>query len=152
MNYLEIGLFEGCLLLWMFENILTHPTARATGIDPFDWADRKPFLSNLNASGFAEQVTTIIGFSQEEMRALPLRMFDIIYIDGSHAADDVLEDAILSARLLKPGGLLIIDDYLWDTDLLDRPLLGLNTFYRLYGQRFDVIHSGYQLILKARAE
>ena len=51
--------------------------------------------------------------SQVVLRRLPLETYDIIYIDGSHATSDVLEDAVLSYRLLKPGGLLIFDDYHW---------------------------------------
>ena len=47
------------------------------------------------------------------LRRLPLESFDIIYIDGSHAVNDVLEDAVLSFRLLKPEGILIFDDYRW---------------------------------------
>lgn len=39
--------------------------------------------------------------------------FDLIYIDASHDAVDVLADAILSFRLLKVGGVIIFDDYLW---------------------------------------
>ena len=37
---------------------------------------------------------------------------DLIYIDGSHLAKDVLSDAILSWKLLKPSGVMIFDDYL----------------------------------------
>jgi hypothetical protein len=116
-DYLEIGIFEGQSLLWILENILTHPTARATGIDPFSdpsytsgsKADnyKEIFYSNLNASGSEDKTRIIEGYSQTELRKLPLKSFDIIYIDGSHNSADVLEDAILSWRLLKDGGILI---------------------------------------------
>jgi hypothetical protein len=33
--------------------------------------------------------------------------------DGSHRARDVLEDAVLSWPLLKVGGIMLFDDYLW---------------------------------------
>ena len=154
LRYLEVGLYEGRSLLWMLENILTHPTARVTGIDPFVGTGteevQKRYFANLDKSGFAEKVTTIVGYSQVELRKLPLHSFDIIYIDGSHFADAVLEDAVLSARLLRPGGLLIFDDYLWELDEpeSDRPFLALNMFHGLYGDQFDVVHSGWQLILK----
>ena len=39
--------------------------------------------------------------------------FDFIYIDGSHQAPDVLCDAVLAFKLLKVGGTLGFDDYLW---------------------------------------
>ena len=43
--------------------------------------------------------------------------FDLIYIDGSHQAPDVLCDAVLAFRLLKVGGYLFFDDYLWSEPL-----------------------------------
>ena len=39
--------------------------------------------------------------------------FDFVYVDGSHQAPDVLVDAVLSALLLRKGGLLVFDDYFW---------------------------------------
>ena len=34
-HYLEIGVNQGRSAIWMLENILTHPTAKLTGIDLF---------------------------------------------------------------------------------------------------------------------
>jgi predicted O-methyltransferase YrrM len=42
--------------------------------------------------------------------------FDVVYIDGSHQAPDVLADAVLSFHLLRVEGLMIFDDYLWSED------------------------------------
>lgn len=39
--------------------------------------------------------------------------FDLVYIDGSHYSHDVLSDAVLSFPLLKVGGHMLFDDYLW---------------------------------------
>jgi len=46
-NYLEIGVFEGMSVLWMLENILTHPTAKVTGIDPYI---NENYISNVKLS------------------------------------------------------------------------------------------------------
>ena len=35
LRYLEVGVFEGRSLIWMFENILTHKSCRAVGVDNF---------------------------------------------------------------------------------------------------------------------
>lgn len=43
--------------------------------------------------------------------------FDFIYIDGSHQAPDVLCDAVLAFKLLRVGGTLGFDDYLWMDEL-----------------------------------
>jgi predicted O-methyltransferase YrrM len=44
--------------------------------------------------------------------------FDLIYIDGSHAAADVMTDAVLSYLLLNVGGVILFDDYVWKPDEL----------------------------------
>ena len=45
LRYLEIGVFEGRSLLWMLENILTHPSSAATAIDMFPGDLEKKFGS-----------------------------------------------------------------------------------------------------------
>lgn len=47
--------------------------------------------------------------------------FDFAYIDGSHQATDVLCDAVLAFRLLRNGGLMVFDDYLWSEPLAGGP-------------------------------
>ena len=47
LQYLEIGVYEGRSILWMLENVLTHPTSNATGIDIFPGQLKERFLDNL---------------------------------------------------------------------------------------------------------
>ena len=154
-QYLEIGLFEGGSSMWVLENIITHPTAPLTGIDPFEdtnsYESQFPsyperFQRNLGKSGAAERTTVIAGFSQIEMRRLPLNYYDIIYVDGSHTHQDALEDAVLAVRLLKTGGVLIIDDY----GQIYNVYRAANDFFKAFGNQFDVTHKGLQLILTKR--
>ena len=123
-HYLEVGLWEGRSFFWVLDHVLTHPTSTATGIDI---VLGETLQENLARSGAAERVTLIRGASQAELRKLPARRYDVIYIDGSHTADDVLEDMVLSWRLLAPSGLMILDDYGW-TGAGDWP----DRFYRLW--------------------
>ena len=46
-------------------------------------------------------------------------LFDLVYIDGSHSAKDVLLDSLLAWRLLRPGGAMIWDDYEWALPWVD---------------------------------
>lgn len=39
--------------------------------------------------------------------------FDFFYVDGSHQAPDVLSDAVMGYHLLRTGGIIAFDDYLW---------------------------------------
>jgi SAM-dependent methyltransferase len=156
LRYLEVGTFEGRSLFWVLEQILTNASSTAVGIDPYlgKWGASKEeiFRRNLERSGAGDRVKLIKGLSQVELRKLPLQSFDIVYIDGSHAAADVLEDAVLAWRLLKPGGMLIFDDYLWrpGTPLEDRPRKAIDDFHWFFKDRFDVVHSDYQVFLRRR--
>ncbi len=151
-NYLEIGVYEGRSLIWMLENVLTHSTSKATCIDIFPGDLKEKFLTNLKLSGFKDKVTIITGRSQIELRYLPINSFDIIYIDASHNAGDVLADAVLSWSLLKDGGLLIFDDYLYKTELPIelRPKFAIDAFMTAYGYHIEVVHQDYQVILRKR--
>ncbi len=149
-NYLEIGVFEGGTLIWVLENILTHPSSRATCIDVFPGEIKKRLMSNLKISGFADKVRVITGDSQFELKSLPLNSFDIIYIDGDHTAAGVLTDAVLSWQLLKIDGLLIFDDYFCDRDYpLDlRPEIAIEAFVTTHRNFIEIIHRQHQLVLR----
>ena len=85
---------------------------------------RERFASNINLTGKAAQVQTCVGRSDEMLVRLITQgvRADFVYVDGSHQAADVLSDAVLAWKLLKPGGLLVFDDYLWPL-YQDRPLM-----------------------------
>jgi predicted O-methyltransferase YrrM len=60
--------------------------------------------------------------------------FDLVFVDGSHYACDVLTDLVLSYHLCAVGGLIICDDYLWNNtrhgaqDLLMMPRIAIDAF------------------------
>jgi len=75
-----------------------------------------------------------------------------VYVDASHAAADVLTDAVLASRLLLPEGLLIFDDYLWShgTTPLDRPAMAIDAFLAIFERSYEVVHKDYQVFLRRR--
>lgn len=81
-------------------------------------------------------------------------LYDFIYIDGSHVAKDVLTDACMAWPLLKPSGIMVFDDYLWGEarDILHRPKPAIDAFVNLFAEEIDIIHSGYQFIIRKRGE
>jgi predicted O-methyltransferase YrrM len=81
-------------------------------------------------------------------------LFDFIYIDGSHTAPDVLTDACMAWPLLKPKGLMVFDDYMWGNprDVLHRPKLSIDAFTNIFGETAEIIHVGYQLVVRKKGE
>ena len=79
--------------------------------------------------------------------------FDLIYIDGSHLACDVLSDALLTYPLAKDGALIIFDDYLWNYgfrktgNVLATPKIGVDAFMNTFADKVEIIHGypSYQL-------
>lgn len=81
--------------------------------------------------------------------------FDFIYIDGSHQAPDVLCDAVLGFRLLRVGGVMAFDDYLWSEnlnygkDLLRCPKPAIDAFTNLYCRKLTILSAPlYQLYIQ----
>jgi predicted O-methyltransferase YrrM len=77
--------------------------------------------------------------------------FDFAFIDGCHFAKYVLEDAVLSFKLLKMGGILIFDDYGWGIHTQDdkiKPKCGIDCFLKAYEGHYNIIQSGWQIYLK----
>jgi hypothetical protein len=160
-QYLEVGVYEGRAVAWMLENILTHPTSHVTGIDifigelsqgSFDFVQDslEIYENNAIAAGGEGRLTTYADFSQNILRKLPSNSYDIIYVDGGHSGKVVLEDAVLSFRLLKVGGVMIFDDYRWfkTSPRLKRPGYAIDVFDEFFGDQFEMIHNQSQFILR----
>ena len=84
--------------------------------------------------------------------------FDLIYVDGSHQAPDVLVDAVLSFQLLKVGGLLVFDDYVWsmgeqwEQDFYQMPKPAIDAFVNIFRRKLTLLqYPLYQLYLQKAA-
>ncbi|HEY9657074.1 MAG TPA: class I SAM-dependent methyltransferase, partial [Allocoleopsis sp.] len=163
LNFLEIGSWEGRSTCWMLENILTHPSAKITCIDTFQGSFEHQsydaerinslegrFDSNIEKSGSAEKVQKIVGSSHQVLPGLPQDHYDLIYVDGSHLACDVLMDAVFSWQLAKLDGIIVFDDY--EFQFPENPgqntKIGIDGFLNSFASKLEIIHAGYQLIIK----
>lgn len=167
LNLLEIGSWEGRSTCWLLSHILTHPTSQMICIDTFEGGggtyfeagDRQEsiearFDHNITLAGGAEKVTKLVESSHLALRMLAPHSFDLIYIDGSHFACDVLEDTLLSWRLLKVNGLMIFDDY--DHVFRESPnqntRIGIDAFLSAFCTKVQILHQSHQVIVKKIAE
>lgn len=80
-------------------------------------------------------------FVLSQMVSKGIEDFDLIYIDASHYAPDVLTDAVLSFKLLKAGGLLIFDDYLWvgEENVIYYPKIAIDAFTSIFSSHIKLI-------------
>ena len=157
LRFLEIGSFEGRASVWLLENILTHPTSRLLCLDTFAGSlglDTSSLYARFlaNVAPYRDRVRVLRGASQVLLRDRRLRpaSLHLAYVDGSHRARDVLADAVLTFPLLKPGGLLIFDDYAWQDapEETNRPRLAIDAFLAVYQGSYRLLHQGYQVALE----
>jgi len=164
-NYLEIGVNCGANLFSVAETFASNPKSKLYGIDP--WEDYvgyneyineqdtiyNKFLKNLSQYKDNYKITPIRGYSNQIIPTFPDEYFDIIYIDGNHEPEFILEDAVLSFRKLKKDGYLIFDDYDWslDGDKDHNTINGIESFISAYRNRIDkssVISINTQVFVK----
>jgi predicted O-methyltransferase YrrM len=156
---LEIGPFEGRSTVWFLENILTHGSSKIVCIDHFEGGKDHEYFK-VDVSGAEDRfLSNIEQFKYRvQLRKQPSWMglrdasilFDFVYIDGDHRSQGVLEDAVLSWRLLKSGGILIFDDYLWKNmpNPLDNPGPGIDAFLAIYKGKYTELMRGYQVAIE----
>ena len=165
-SFLEIGSFEGRSAVWLLTTILTSPSARLICIDTFGGSIEnqtkhhidltqieKNFDSNIGQTGSGNKVAKIKDFSSRAFQKLPYLSQDVIYIDGSHTAPDVLSDGVLYFHLLKVGGIMIFDDYEWEEigmTGLNTPKPAIDAFLSIYQEKIEVLFMGMQVIIRKK--
>lgn len=157
-NALEIGSYEGKSATWLLDNVLTHPKSSITCIDNFTQKDRatkwnveKAFLHNTQP--YKSKVKLLKGNSSDVLKSNDVLKdtYDIIYIDADHHSRHVLEDAVLAFDLLKPGGIMIFDDYTDNKEHDNKcPKPAIISFLNAYSNEIKVIHSKWQVIISKR--
>uniref|UniRef100_A0A6C0K3H0 Methyltransferase n=1 Tax=viral metagenome TaxID=1070528 RepID=A0A6C0K3H0_9ZZZZ len=144
-NYLEVGTFYGANILSVANSYGSHNNSKLYCIDPWEDYDEyseyknqqatiyKSFISNIEKSGVKDKIIINRGYSNFEIPKFKDEFFDIIYIDGNHEPEYVLEDAVLSFRKLKKNGIMIFDDYGWGGP--DSTQRGIDAFLSGYHKR-----------------
>ncbi len=148
-NYLEIGTFYGANLLSVAQLYGTNKNSKLYCIDPWedyeDYSEYKnmqsdiynTFINNIEQSDHKDKINIMRGYSNIEIPKLEDNFFDIIYIDGNHEPEYVLEDAVLCFRKLKKNGYMIFDDYGWGgPDLTKR---GIDGFLNGYHKKIKIL-------------
>lgn len=172
LRILEVGVFEGRSTCWLLQNHCKTPESSIVAIDSFQGGIehqgmelgtlRKRFEANIATVASPAQVEIREGFSLPQLAKLIAKgyqRFDFISIDASHEAPDVLGDAVLGFELLKPGGVMAFDDYIWSPMRpgTENPLLlpkaAIDAFTTLFSQKIRIIPNLplYQLYIQKNA-
>jgi predicted O-methyltransferase YrrM len=154
---LEIGAWEGRSTAFLLRQL---PLSGVTAVDTWEGSiehagdprlARIEQLFDANMARYGNRLTKFKSTSAEFFRHYGQSPgFDLIHVDGSHAADDVMHDAKRSFALLKPGGVMILDDYLWDrgADPCAAPAVAINRFLRENRGRFRLLSVTTQVVLR----
>ena len=114
-KYLEIGSLEGNSALFIINNFKVKKVVCVDiwEDENFKEAQEKNFNNfKKNMKEFSSIVETFKGTS-DNFFLNHKEKFDVIYVDGSHEADQVYKDIINSWKMLNINGILICDDYFY---------------------------------------
>ena len=155
---LEIGSWEGRSALFLLTYFTQgHLTAVDTwaGSDDYQYKSGPLDLETRFDGNLAQYAARLTKRKGKSLHVLPQLLdeqqkFDVVYLDGYHFADDVLTDGITAWRLLKQGGLLIFDDFLWTKYARARanPGWAINLFLKYHEGEYNILTAYYQIILQ----
>lgn len=126
-QYLELGVYKGGTAHWMLSNVLTHEDAFADLVDIWEPYEAEPdrhgnprIYSELIVADAYRRAAAVREAFREKCRLHKMstreylagcqKTYDLVFVDASHARQDVLADAVAATELLSDGGWLLFDD------------------------------------------
>lgn len=174
---LEIGSYEGRSACFLIDRIAAERPLEISCID--SWSGEPDYAGGIDLGSVEERFDRNLavaiaraahpvvfrklkGGSHPQLATLlssGAGGFDLIYVDGSHDAPDVLADAVLGFQLLAVGGIMIFDDYLWpplpsaDCDHYRMPKPAIDAFVNIYRRKLELVRAPlYQLFVRKTAD
>ena len=152
---LEIGCFEGMTTRYICDNLL-NPGGRVICIDPLEdkYTESEP-MTDIFKGQYDRLIRNTRGYPVELIRkksnellndpAFDHYRFDFIYIDGDHSKEAVYLDGLMAFSVCQVGGIILFDDY---KGYRDETTQGINDFLNFVKGKYEVMVSGYQLMIK----
>jgi predicted O-methyltransferase YrrM len=152
LRFIQVGVFAGHASKWLLDNILTDQSSKLLDVDTWEGSGEHTDINFVAVhKEYLDRVVTkyaniyaVMADSAMYLPHLKKDYSDFIYIDGDHRALAVIEDAENAWPLLKSGGILAFDDYLW-TDQSDTPKEAVDKFIATHSEELIVLHHGYQV-------
>lgn len=162
---LEIGAYRGEATAWFLRNLCGHAESRVYAVDTFEGSAEytdtnfskieQAFQASICATGRQARVTTMKMQSFQALLQLNMQLnrqpyFDVVLVDASHEAADVMMDGMMAFPLLKVGGVMIFDDYKWEklVQTYYRPTVAIDGFIDVMRPYVRVLKRGWQLLLE----
>ncbi len=138
---LEIGTQEGSSALIMALAFRDNDIPiDITCVDPFfpsgdndGFSTLANWFNNIYSSGFKSGIQLLLSSSEIILPQIS-RMYDFIFVDGSHAYEHVRQDCLLSLKLLKDGGYFMVHD----TTIYKGVRMGVNDVIREFNLPYSV--------------
>ncbi len=151
-NILEIGTFEGLSSSFFLKYL------KKSNLVAVDSLNRKTsFYKNFLKNKSRLRSFEFHNLSSKDFFKKKIKhKFDIIYIDGGHDKNSVIDDAKSSFKMLKKNGILIFDDLLYEYSSVkskgiesDFVIGGVLIFLSKF-KNVKILYAGHQLILRKK--
>ena len=175
-SFLEIGSYEGRAACYMIERVgslrpleidcvdtwqggLEHDQATMAAVEQRFHGNLAQAMTRVqNPVAFRKHKGASSDVLARLIAAGRAASVDLVYVDGSHQAPDVLLDAVLGFELLKVGGVMIFDDYVWQLepdgaqDHYNLPKPAIDAFVNIYRRKLALFSAPlYQFYVRKLA-
>lgn len=158
-SFLQLGAYTGDASVWLAENILTSIDSTLTDVDTWEGSDEEVhhtfdwdnILSVYSEKTMPYQNIFMFIGTTDRFFATNDETFDFVYVDADHTAEAVYTDGVNAWNVLKPGGILAFDDYLWGEGLDNQELApkpGIDRFLDEHDGKYGLLHKGAQVWIR----
>lgn len=152
---LEIGTYEGLASIWLAKKYLKYKTSSLDIVDPFFLDDSTTEMANNTESNFLYNLARIkskkITFhktTSDDFFSSNKKIYNFIYIDGSHELEDIKKDLNNADKYLTVNGIIWCDDY--GKKKVDC-YIPIDEFYSDNQHRYEIVFKDYQIAFKKLA-
>ncbi len=161
LKFLQLGAYTGDASEWLLTNILTDQSSTLLDVDTWEGSNEVEHKS-INFSNVYEfykkrmepytNMRSVRNNTENFLRSNKT-IYDFIYVDANHTADAVASDAEYSWELLKRGGILAFDDYMWGQDMKPEltPRPAIDNFLEFHEGEYTILTKDYQVWIQKNA-
>ena len=156
---LQIGVYTGDATEWLVNNrdiefihdVDTWQGSREDAHDALSFSEVEKYYDSRFADN--KKIVKFKYTSDHFFNTIPQEeTYDFIYIDGDHTALQVALDGLNAFRVLKSGGIMGFDDYLWNSGMEGwlRPQPGVDAFLSVCQDKYTLIHKSEQVWIQKK--